>query len=73
MEQRKLKKMSREKLDAKIFQSGLNTLGKTANGVGYAYLGITLSNKGIFTILVGTFPPQLTSLGHQPIPAHPEG
>ena len=36
--------MSREKLKKEIFHKGLEFLGKTASGVGYAYLGLNLSD-----------------------------
>jgi len=39
-------------LDKKIFKQGLEFLGKTASGVGYAYLGLNLSDKGLFTTIV---------------------
>ena len=40
------------KLDKEIFKSGLQFLGKTASGVGYAYLGLNLTEKGIYSLIV---------------------
>ena len=41
-ELRKQKKQGRQALDKEIFKEGLEFLGKTASGVGYAFLGLNL-------------------------------
>jgi hypothetical protein len=51
-ELRKQKKQGRQALDKSVFKDGLEFLGKTASGVGYAYLGLNLQDKGIFSIIV---------------------
>ena len=70
-ELRKQQDLGRKELPEKVFREGLNTLGRTASGVGYAYLGLNLQDQGIFTIIVPPIWISSNLLGNREIQAHP--
>ena len=54
IEKKKLKIMSKEKVDEQIFREGLFNLGKTFNNKSHAYLTINISNRDLVSIVVSS-------------------
>ena len=46
-EQRRIKLLSKEPLDPKIFKDGLYCLGKTTNAVAFAYLAMNIAEQDL--------------------------